>query len=36
MATRVHRDNPPAPDNERPTPSPVDVADEMPSSRPTS
>ena len=36
MATRVHRDNPPAPDNERPTPSPVDVADEMPPSWPTS
>jgi phage shock protein PspC (stress-responsive transcriptional regulator) len=37
VATRVRRDSPPAPDNERPTtPSPVDVADEVPPSWPTS
>ena len=36
VATRVRRDSPPAPDNERPTPSPVDVADEVPPSWPPS
>jgi hypothetical protein len=36
VVTLARRDSPPAPDNERPTPSPVDVADEVPPSWPIS